>query len=104
MRGNIPVSIRNFFNLKAPGTVIRGEPEPGDAAAAAAAAAAKKAAAAAAAGGKKKRSTAAGGDGMVKGFATIDGVALINVEGTGMVRERCRESFFSCFFFSSFFF
>ena len=95
MRGGIPVSIRNFFNLGAPGTVIRAEPEPGDASAAAAAAAAKKAASAAAAagkgGGKRKRSTAAGGDGMVKGFATIDGVALINVEGTGMVRKRARE-------------
>ena len=46
-----------------------------------------KKAAAARTRGKKKRSTAAGGDGMVKGFATIDDVALINVEGTGMVRE-----------------
>jgi hypothetical protein len=26
------------------------------------------------------------GKGLVKGFATIDNVALINVEGTGMVR------------------
>ena len=30
---------------------------------------------------------------MVKGFATIDNVALINVEGTGMVgvQVRCRQ-------------
>lgn len=28
------------------------------------------------------------GKGQVKGFATIDHVALINVEGTGMVRPR----------------
>ena len=29
---------------------------------------------------------ASSGKGLVKGFATIDHVALINVEGTGMVR------------------
>jgi len=28
---------------------------------------------------------------MVKGFATIDNVALINVEGTGMVGVQVRE-------------
>ena len=90
MREGIPVSIRNFFNLSAPGTVIRAEPVAGGGDAASAAAAAKKAAESKSK--SKKRSTAAGGDGMVKGFATIDGVALINVEGTGMVRgERERE-------------
>jgi len=100
MKGNIPVSIRNFFNLSAPGTVICADPLPEDAAAIAAAAAKK----AAAKGNKKKRSTAAGGDGMVKGFATIDGVALINVEGTGMVRVELELGgvFFSFFFLSSF--
>ena len=91
MRENIPVSIRNFFNLKAPGTVIRADPSPEEAAAEKAAKKAAAAAAASSKGGKKKRSTAAGGDGMVKGFATIDGVALINVEGTGMVRRRREE-------------
>ncbi|GAA0171667.1 hypothetical protein LIER_25647 [Lithospermum erythrorhizon] len=59
MRDDIPIVIRNIFNLSAPGTVIC-------------------------------RPTA-GEDGSgqcletpVKGFATIDNLALINVEGTGM--------------------
>ena len=70
MRAGVPIAIRNFFNQAAPGTVIRDEPpcpaalEDVDTAVA---------------------STTARGDGMVKGFATIDHVALINVEGTGMV-------------------
>ena len=115
MRDGIPVSIRNFFDLSAPGTVIRADPLDlgaagggggGDASASASAAASAAAAAAkkAAAGGNKKgkkRSTAAGGDGMVKGFATIDDVALINVEGTGMVREEV--FYLPYFFFLSFF-
>ena len=92
MRSNIPVSIRNFFNLSAPGTVICADPVPADAAAAVAA----KKAAAASKSGKKKRSTAAGGDGMVKGFATIDGIALINVEGTGMVSTGVLSFFCVC--------
>ena len=113
MRDGIPVSIRNFFDLSAPGTVIRADPLDlgaagggggGDASASAAASAAAAAAKKAAAGGNKKgkkRSTAAGGDGMVKGFATIDDVALINVEGTGMVREEV--FYLPYFFFLSFF-
>ena len=92
MRSNIPVSIRNFFNLSAPGTVICADPVPADAAAAVVA----KKAAAASKSGKKKRSTAAGGDGMVKGFATIDGIALINVEGTGMVSTGVLSFFCVC--------
>lgn len=56
MRYNIPISIRNFFNLPVPGTVIS------DGAA-----------------------LPAGIEAGVKGFATIDDVSLINVEGTGMV-------------------
>ncbi|KAG9158259.1 hypothetical protein Leryth_000398 [Lithospermum erythrorhizon] len=59
MRDDIPIVIRNIFNLSAPGTVIC-------------------------------RSTAGededdlGLETPVKGFATIDNLALINVEGTGM--------------------
>lgn len=57
MRYSIPISIRNFFNLAAPGTVISDEV-----------------------------GLVAGVDHVgVKGFATIDEVSLINVEGTGMV-------------------
>lgn len=57
MRYNIPIAIRNFFSLDAPGTVI-----------------------------SDGSSLPAGVDTAgVKGFATIDNVALINVEGTGMV-------------------
>ncbi|KAJ4836494.1 hypothetical protein Tsubulata_041568 [Turnera subulata] len=56
MRYDIPIVIRNIFNLSAPGTMIcRSSTE--DA--------------------KKFESP-------VKGFATIDNVALVNVEGTGM--------------------
>lgn len=57
MRHGIPVTSRNFFNLADPGTVIC-DPEDAD----------------------------VDGDATgVKGFATIDDVALVNVEGTGMV-------------------
>ncbi|KAI3427052.1 hypothetical protein D9Q98_006993 [Chlorella vulgaris] len=57
MRYAIPISIRNFFNLSAPGTVISDD-----------------------------ETLVAGVDHVgVKGFATIDHVSLINVEGTGMV-------------------
>jgi aspartokinase/homoserine dehydrogenase 1 len=66
MRYNIPITIRNVFNVGAPGTVIgrsslpdlaeEAEPVP-------------------------YNST----DSLVKGFATIDNIALVNVEGTGMV-------------------
>ncbi|CAM6042682.1 unnamed protein product [Sphagnum compactum] len=66
MRYNIPITIRNVFNVGAPGTMIgrsslpdlaeEAEPVP-------------------------YNST----DSLVKGFATIDNIALVNVEGTGMV-------------------
>ena len=56
MRYGIPVVIRNFFNLTAPGTRITSLDEQLDA---------DKAL-------------------PVSGFATIDNVSLINVEGTGM--------------------
>ncbi|XP_042498537.1 bifunctional aspartokinase/homoserine dehydrogenase 1, chloroplastic-like [Macadamia integrifolia] len=59
MRDDIPIVIRNIFNLSAPGTVIcrPSLKEDGD--------------------GQRLES-------LVKGFATIDNVALVNVEGTGM--------------------
>lgn len=56
MKFNIPITIRNMFNQGAPGTII----------------------------GDIRTSDADGGQ-FVKGFATIDDVSLINVEGTGMV-------------------
>ncbi|KAK9167713.1 hypothetical protein Scep_002904 [Stephania cephalantha] len=60
MQYNIPIVIKNIFNLSATGTMICRSPgdENGD--------------------GQRLES-------LVKGFATIDNVALINVEGTGMV-------------------
>lgn len=54
MRYNIPIMIRNIFNLSAPGTVICQPPEDDH---------------------ELKLTTP------VKGFATIDNLALINVEG-----------------------
>nr|VDD48962.1 unnamed protein product [Brassica oleracea] len=57
MRYNIPIVIRNIFNLSAPGTIICQPPEDDC---------------------DLKLTTP------VKGFATIDNLALINVEGTGM--------------------
>ncbi|KAJ6884534.1 bifunctional aspartokinase/homoserine dehydrogenase [Populus alba x Populus x berolinensis] len=57
MRYDIPILIRNVFNLPAPGTMICRPAENED--------------------GQKLES-------LVKGFATIDNVALVNVEGTGM--------------------
>ncbi|TVT99251.1 hypothetical protein EJB05_55377, partial [Eragrostis curvula] len=56
MKYNIPIVIRNIFNLSAPGTMICQQPanENGDL------------------------------EGCVKAFATIDKLALVNVEGTGM--------------------
>nr|GMD68767.1 bifunctional aspartokinase/homoserine dehydrogenase, chloroplastic-like [Ipomoea batatas] len=60
MQYDIPIVIKNIFNLSAPGTMIcrSNETEFED--------------------GEKPES-------LVKGFATIDNVALVNVEGTGMV-------------------
>ncbi|KAJ6379545.1 hypothetical protein OIU76_016229 [Salix suchowensis] len=57
MRYDIPIMIRNVFNLSAPGTMICRPAENED--------------------GQKLESP-------VRGFATIDNVALVNVEGTGM--------------------
>ncbi|KAK9806380.1 hypothetical protein WJX72_012231 [[Myrmecia] bisecta] len=57
MKYNIPITIRNFFNQTAPGTSIK----------------------------DTSAEMQRAGAHLVKGFATIDGVALINVEGTGMV-------------------
>ncbi|CAN6555797.1 unnamed protein product [Malus baccata var. baccata] len=57
MRYDIPIIIRNVFNLAAPGTKICRSTED---------------------------ETAQGLESFVKGFATIDNLALVNVEGTGM--------------------
>ncbi|KAG2597179.1 hypothetical protein PVAP13_5KG198800 [Panicum virgatum] len=56
MKDNIPIVIRNMFNISAPGTMICRQPanDNGDL------------------------------DACVKSFATIDNLALVNVEGTGM--------------------
>lgn len=55
MKFNIPIIIRNVFNLSAPGTKICQQDE-----------------------------TSSSADSVVKAFATIDNLALVNVEGTGM--------------------
>ena len=72
MKFGIPIQIRNFFNLAAPGTCI-GEYDPAHAAASAA--------------GQQQGVGSRGprDSALVKGFATIEHVTLINVEGTGMV-------------------
>ncbi|KAL4017369.1 hypothetical protein IC575_020921 [Cucumis melo] len=57
MRYDIPIIIRNIFNLSAPGTKICRQPVD-----------------------EESESLVS----FVKGFATIDNVALVNVEGTGM--------------------
>jgi aspartokinase/homoserine dehydrogenase 1 len=67
MKYDIPITIRNVFNVESPGTRIGRSPVPETA-------------------GKSLQlsfynNTA---DSMVKGFATIDNIALVNVEGTGM--------------------
>ncbi|KAK4490002.1 hypothetical protein RD792_000656 [Penstemon davidsonii] len=59
MKYDIPIVIRNIFNLSAPGTMICRFPDFGNE------------------DGQRVESP-------VKGFATIDNLALINVEGTGM--------------------
>ncbi|KAI3972690.1 hypothetical protein MKX01_019348 [Papaver californicum] len=59
MRYDIPIVIRNIFNLSAPGTIICRP-----------------------AGDENGDSQGLGS--IVKGFATIDNLALVNVEGTGM--------------------
>ncbi|GJP38390.1 hypothetical protein CLOM_g22833 [Closterium sp. NIES-68] len=61
MRNNIPLLIRNAFNLAAPGTRIGPLSSP-----------------------PSSPAPASGEPAIVKGFATIEDVALVNVEGTGM--------------------
>ncbi|TVU11194.1 hypothetical protein EJB05_44763 [Eragrostis curvula] len=56
MKDNIPIVIRNMFNISAPGTMICKQPA----------------------------NENADLDACVKAFATIDNLALVNVEGTGM--------------------
>ncbi|KAG2714057.1 hypothetical protein I3760_03G008400 [Carya illinoinensis] len=58
MRYNIPIKIRNIFNLSAPGTKICHP--------------------------MVNEEDGQNGESLVKGFATIDNLALVNVEGTGM--------------------
>ncbi|PNW69854.1 hypothetical protein CHLRE_18g749447v5 [Chlamydomonas reinhardtii] len=58
MKYHIPITIRNFFNQSAPGTRISDVASDAE---------------------------VYGGKNTIKGFATIDNVTLINVEGTGMV-------------------
>ncbi|KAF7149221.1 hypothetical protein RHSIM_Rhsim03G0264300 [Rhododendron simsii] len=59
MRYDIPILIRNIFNLSAPGTMICRPPV-------------------------NEFEDGQGMESFVKGFATIDNLALVNVEGTGM--------------------
>ncbi|XP_019167737.1 PREDICTED: bifunctional aspartokinase/homoserine dehydrogenase 1, chloroplastic-like [Ipomoea nil] len=59
MQYNIPIVIKNIFNLSAPGTMICQSPD-------------------------SEHEEGQGSDYLVKGFATIDNLALVNVEGTGM--------------------
>ncbi|KAK1295955.1 hypothetical protein QJS10_CPB15g00189 [Acorus calamus] len=59
MKYNIPIIIRNIFNLSAPGTMICQLPT-------------------------KEKGDDEGLESVVKAFATIDNLALVNVEGTGM--------------------
>ncbi|KAL0915407.1 hypothetical protein M5K25_015819 [Dendrobium thyrsiflorum] len=59
MKYNIPIVIRNIFNLSAPGTMICQQPQ-------------------------KENGEGMILESVVKAFATIDNLALINVEGTGM--------------------
>jgi len=73
MKYNIPVVLRNFFNLDAPGTVISDAKDllrPGDSM-----------------GRSYDEETFpdAADRAQVKGFATIDDVSIINVEGTGLI-------------------
>jgi aspartokinase/homoserine dehydrogenase 1 len=63
MKYDIPIAIRNYFNLNAPGTVVSSLERDRE---------------------LRARDPADHGP-TVKGFATIDHVSLINIEGTGMV-------------------
>lgn len=73
MRYNIPITIRNVFNLAAPGTRIGRSPAPAPGERTVVVDAAERVV-----------KSVHAFDTVVKGFATIDNVALINVEGTGM--------------------
>ncbi|KAJ7525674.1 hypothetical protein O6H91_17G061300 [Diphasiastrum complanatum] len=64
MKYDIPVTIRNVFNISAPGTKICRFP--------------------ATESGQNDSLSFRAADLLVKGFATIDNLALVNVEGTGM--------------------
>ena len=59
MRHNIPVTIRNVFNVAAPGTEIGRFPDPGP----------------------TFQPSAHNAADFVKGFTTVDNIALVNVEG-----------------------
>ena len=74
MKFGIPIQIRNFFALSAPGTrIAEYEPPSGETA------------------GDRRLNA------LVKGFATIENVTLINVEGTGMVGvPGTASNIFSC--------
>mmetsp|Transcript_23921 Transcript_23921/g.74812 ORF Transcript_23921/g.74812 Transcript_23921/m.74812 type:complete len:938 (-) Transcript_23921:174-2987(-) len=61
MKFKIPICIRNFFELSSPGTLITDAKE------------------------ELNNDPKLSRDGLVKGFATIDNITLISVEGTGMV-------------------
>ncbi|KAG6543069.1 hypothetical protein Mapa_015565 [Marchantia paleacea] len=65
MKYNIPITIRNVFNVSAPGTRIWCSPLTSDTC-------------------PFEDDETDGADKVVKGFATIDHMALVNVEGTGM--------------------
>jgi len=60
MRHNIPVTIRNVFNVAAPGTDIGRFSDPGPAI---------------------SQQTAHDAADFVRGFTTVDNIALVNVEG-----------------------
>jgi bifunctional aspartokinase / homoserine dehydrogenase 1 len=84
MKYGIPIAIRNFFNLSAPGTQVSDLAR--DAAAYSSSSSSRSSSPAL--GAEPGASPADARRGMpptVKGFATIDHVSLINIEGTGMV-------------------
>lgn len=60
MRHNIPVTIRNVFNVAAPGTEIGRFADPGP---------------------SDSHQTAHDAADFVRGFTTVDNIALVNVEG-----------------------
>ena len=84
MRAGVPIAIRNFFNRAAPGTVIAAH-QPAVGTPGGEGGAAPPPSSSSSSSRRTPNRPASLGDGMVKGFATIDDVALISVEGTGMV-------------------